>query len=388
MREVLIVVGSLSKIKLEAVRAACVRAEINAKIIGMETKTDINEQPEGEKETRRGARQRACAVAEAHPEAYAIGIESGIFGDDAHGYHDVALITLIRPEDGGRGNVSCGSPRSSSYFEHISTSPSPNFPIDVVREARRRGFEKITVGAVMSEHFGSPSDDPHGYLTGYHVARMDTLVMTLTSLMYNIVRHLDQQKLDLANANEPSYLVESNNLSVRLPVRTIEAGPRIAFFDLMSARALKNDANEWFAQKLAIKVTGGGGIVVAPEGKSVIFADRFAKAVGLELIILRKKDRSVNPSIDNEPYDSVTTTGGQRLYMTKEDAEAISGRHVLAVDDVISSGKTAKAAENLLLRNGARQVTHMFAFTEGDDWKSLISPERVIALGALPFPVP
>lgn len=387
MRKILIVVGSMSEIKLEAVRTACNRAKIDAEVIGMHTTTDVNAQPEGETETRRGAHQRACAAAEAHPEAYAIGIESGIFGDNARGFHDAALITLIRPEDGGRGNVACPGSRSGQYFEHLSTSPSPIFPIYIVNEARRRGFDKTTVGAVMSERFGSPSDDPHGYLTGYHVARMDTLVMTLTSLMYNIVRHLDQQKLDLASANEPSYLVESNNLSVRLPVRTIEAGPRIAFFDLMSARALKNDANEWFAQKLAIKVTGGG-IVVAPEGKSVIFADRFAKAVGLELIILRKKDRSVNPSIDNEPYDSVTTAGGQRLYITKEDAEAISGRHVLAVDDVISSGKTAKAAENLLLRNGARQVTHMFAFTEGDDWKSLIPPEHVIALGALPFPVP
>jgi adenine/guanine phosphoribosyltransferase-like PRPP-binding protein len=229
---------------------------------------------------------------------------------------------------------------------------------------------------------------PHGYLTGYHVNRSEMLETTLLSMIFNIKKHIDAQTIDLRDEGKPVYTVTGDRLTVHLPIRTTESGLRLAFFDLLSAAALDANADERLAEKLSAKLPKDAEVLVVPEGKSVTMARIFAKLTGLKLVVLRKKKRAVNPVADSEAYGSATTEGRQAIHLTADNLHLVDGRVTVIFDDVISTGGTAFACETIALRHGAKSVVHLLVFTEGDEWKQLIPPERVIALAALPIPVP
>lgn len=385
-REITVVTGE-SQLKLGSIKRAFARAGLKAHFIIEKADSQANAQPEGLDETMRGANTRAVTFAKKHPYAFAVGIESGAFANGS-GHNDKAGIVMYYPDDGGRGDLDRPTPQTLKYKMTQVTAAAPNFPPEAVAIARRRGFKTTTIGSVMQELYGSLSEDPHAHLTSYHTNRSEMLETTLLSMAFDIVTYLDAQTIDLRDEGKPFYTVTGDHLTVHLPIRTTESGLRLAFFDLLSAKALDANADERLAEKLSAKLPKDTEILVVPEGKSVAMARLLAKMNGLKLVVLRKKNRHVNPSVDVQAYGSVTTEGGQRLYLTADNQHALQGKAVICFDDVISSGGTALACEELARRNGATQVTHLLVFTEGDDWKQLIPAERVIALASLPIPVP
>ena len=63
---------------------------------------------------------------------------------------------------------------------------------------------------------------------------------------------------------------------------------------------------------------------------------------------------------------SITTMGVQRLVLDAEDAKAISGKRMLIVDDVISTGESLHAVETLVERAGGIVAGRMAVLAEGD----------------------
>ncbi len=51
---------------------------------------------------------------------------------------------------------------------------------------------------------------------------------------------------------------------------------------------------------------------------------------------------------------SITTSGEQKFYMDKSDAEMIKGKRILIVDDVISTGDSLRALEELVAEAGGK----------------------------------
>ena len=64
--------------------------------------------------------------------------------------------------------------------------------------------------------------------------------------------------------------------------------------------------------------------------------------------------------------DSITTDHRQILCLGKEEVELMKGRRVLIVDDVISTGESVSAIENLVRSAGGNIVGKMAVLAEGD----------------------
>jgi adenine phosphoribosyltransferase len=63
---------------------------------------------------------------------------------------------------------------------------------------------------------------------------------------------------------------------------------------------------------------------------------------------------------------SITTSARQTLYVDGADAEYMKGKRVLIVDDVISTGESLRALEELVLQAGGEIVGRMAILAEGD----------------------
>ena len=63
---------------------------------------------------------------------------------------------------------------------------------------------------------------------------------------------------------------------------------------------------------------------------------------------------------------SITTEGEQKLYMDGADAAKMKGKRILILDDVISTGGSLAAVENLVNQAGGIVVGRMAILAEGD----------------------
>ena len=63
---------------------------------------------------------------------------------------------------------------------------------------------------------------------------------------------------------------------------------------------------------------------------------------------------------------SITTEGEQKLYMDGADAAKMKGKRILILDDVISTGGSISAVENLVEQAGGKVVGKMAILAEGD----------------------
>lgn len=101
-----IVVGSENPVKIEAVRRAFARVfgDEEHVIEGATVPSGVPAQPWGEEETRRGARNRARAAAEARPGADAwVGVEGGVAGTELYAFARVAVILGGRTGESASG---------------------------------------------------------------------------------------------------------------------------------------------------------------------------------------------------------------------------------------------------------------------------------------------
>ena len=63
---------------------------------------------------------------------------------------------------------------------------------------------------------------------------------------------------------------------------------------------------------------------------------------------------------------SITTAGTQKLYLGRDDAELIRGRRILLMDDVISTGGSLHAMEELVKLAGGTVAGRVAVLAEGD----------------------
>ena len=63
---------------------------------------------------------------------------------------------------------------------------------------------------------------------------------------------------------------------------------------------------------------------------------------------------------------SITTAATQHLYLDGDDAEMMRGKRILIVDDVISTGESLAAMEELLHAIGGKVVGKACVLAEGD----------------------
>ena len=107
--------------------------------------------------------------------------------------------------------------------------------------------------------------------------------------------------------------------------------------------------------------------MLTAEAKGIPLIHEMARLAGNQNYFLaRKKSKLYMRDVFEVDVDSITTEGGQKLYLDGSDAELMKGKKILLVDDVISTGESIAALEKLVNKAGGIVCGKETILAEGD----------------------
>lgn len=129
-----------------------------------------------------------------------------------------------------------------------------------------------------------------------------------------------------------------------------------------------------------LKIAPDFDYMVAPEAKAIPLVHEMARQSGRnEYFLVRKKKKAYMDGVFEAVDRSITTEGEQKLYMDGADAKKMKGKRILVLDDVISTGGSLAAVENLVEQVGGIVVGKMAILAEGGaaDRKDILFLEKL-----------
>ena len=107
--------------------------------------------------------------------------------------------------------------------------------------------------------------------------------------------------------------------------------------------------------------------MIAPEAKAIPLIHEMARQSGRnDYFLVRKNKKAYMNGVFEVDDISITTAGTQKLYMDGADAAKMNGKRILILDDVISTGGSIAAVENLVKQAGGIVAGRMAILAEGD----------------------
>ena len=123
-------------------------------------------------------------------------------------------------------------------------------------------------------------------------------------------------------------------------------------------------------------------IMVTAECKGIPLAYEMSRqADGKEYIVARKAPKLYMKDVHTTKVKSITTEGEQTLCISGAECSAMNGKRILIVDDVISTGESLRAVEQLVCEAGGNIVGKMAVLAEGE----AADREDIIFLEKLPL---
>ena len=123
-------------------------------------------------------------------------------------------------------------------------------------------------------------------------------------------------------------------------------------------------------------------IMLTSASKSIPLIYEMARQAGMNDYIVALKSQKVYMGDPlSADVNSITTFQRQKIYIGEDDVEKMRGKRVLIVDDVISTGSSLQAMEELVTKAGGNIVGKMAVLAEGD---AMERPD-IIALHKLPL---
>jgi len=108
-------------------------------------------------------------------------------------------------------------------------------------------------------------------------------------------------------------------------------------------------------------------LLITAESKGIPLAHEMTAMAGKNKYILaRKAPKLYMKDPVAVEVKSITTAARQTLYLDKLDMEAMHGKRILIVDDVISTGESLASLETLVQKAGGEIVGKMAILAEGD----------------------
>ena len=108
-------------------------------------------------------------------------------------------------------------------------------------------------------------------------------------------------------------------------------------------------------------------VMITAESKGIPLIHSMSRLGGQnKYVVARKSVKLYMKDVVSCEVQSITTSARQTLYIDGADAEYMRGKRVLIVDDVISTGESLKALEELVNKCGGNIVGKMAVLAEGD----------------------
>ena len=107
--------------------------------------------------------------------------------------------------------------------------------------------------------------------------------------------------------------------------------------------------------------------LITAEAKGIPLIHEMARQNGDDFYVLvRKNPKLYMQEVFEVTVNSITTAKEQKLYLDKADADKMKGKRILIIDDVISTGESLSAIEQLVNKAGGNIVGKMTILAEGD----------------------
>lgn len=107
-------------------------------------------------------------------------------------------------------------------------------------------------------------------------------------------------------------------------------------------------------------------VLITAESKGIPLAYEMARQSGKKYILARKSVKLYMKRPVAVEVKSITTTKLQTLYLDIDDMEYLKGKRVLIVDDVISTGESLSALQQLVEKSEGNIVASAAVLAEGD----------------------
>ena len=158
------------------------------------------------------------------------------------------------------------------------------------------------------------------------------------------------------------YEIEIAGLKRKLPLCPINESLYIGAFNMFGDVEITRAA----ATEL-LKIAPEHDIMITAESKGIPLVYEMARQSNAENYLLaRKTPKLYMRNIFSVEVKSITHATVQTLYLDGDDAEAMRGKRVLIVDDVVSTGESLRALETLVTKAGGIIAGKMCVLAEGD----------------------
>lgn len=162
--------------------------------------------------------------------------------------------------------------------------------------------------------------------------------------------------------NKEYYKMNIAGLDRELPICALNDKLSIAGFVLLGDYELTEACAKALNEKLPEY-----DYMIAPEAKSIALINEMARLSGAKKhFVARKGIKAYMVDPISVTVNSITTAKQQTLYLDSKDAEMMNGKKIVIVDDVISTGESIKAVEELVAKAGGKVVCRAAVLAEGD----------------------
>lgn len=121
------------------------------------------------------------------------------------------------------------------------------------------------------------------------------------------------------------------------------------------------------ARELLARAPKDYDYLLTAEAKSIPLIHEMARQSGAKkYFIARKGPKAYMPDPIHVEDQSITTAGTQKLYLGRDDADLICGKRIVLMDDVISTGGSIHAMEELVKLAGGTVVGRVAVLAEGE----------------------
>ncbi len=122
-------------------------------------------------------------------------------------------------------------------------------------------------------------------------------------------------------------------------------------------------------------------ILITAESKGIPLAYEISRQTGLPYIVARKSIKVYTRNPIEVTVHSITTQHEQKLYLGEDEVNMMRGKRIAVIDDVISTGESLTALDELVRKAGGRIVAQAAVLAEGD----AASRKDIIFLEKLPL---
>lgn len=182
-----------------------------------------------------------------------------------------------------------------------------------------------------------------------------------------------------------TYRATVGSQQVDLPLVPVGDGLQIAL--LITVDLGLSFADQAGRELAAVLAPLSPEVVVSVATMGIPLAIEVSRALGLDdYVILHKTPKIHLGESLSEPVRSITTGSRQTLRMDPARVPSVSGRRVVVVDDIVSTGASMSAALALIRRAGGTPVAIGTLMTEGSAWREALGQDAALvrSLGSLP----